>query len=400
MSTQGDTVGIRSDTTRTGETMATGTFTGELLERMRRMAGTELRTGASRANAEATEFSILRFAEGIGDDNPLWTDPAYAAGSCHGSLIAPPTWVLCCLSGVQFGWPGIGGFHSSSELTLRRRVRAGDRISARCVYEGFDGPRQSSFAGRSVVDHLRMEYRDQNGDLVADHLMNVTRIERSEARDRSRARAVQLPHPWTADELNAVDAEIMSEAPRGARDRPWEDVAAGDDLETVTKGPLGLTDQIAFVATGAAPIPRLAANGAALRRYARHPMWAFRDPQTHAWEPIYAVHYNEFAARQMGAQTSYDVGVQRLCWLGQLLTNWAGDRSFVKHIACELRGFVYLSDVIRIGGRVDGRFVDDDGDAVVSVQTWAMNQRGQDVMPGRAVIALPSAGGADPLRAR
>jgi hypothetical protein len=381
------------------ETMTTGAFTDELVEKMRGMAGTELRVGNALANSDATEFSILRFAEGIGDDNPLWTDPGYATGSCHEGLVAPPSWPLCCLSGVQFGWPGIGGFHSSSTLTLHKRVRLGDRITAGCTYEGFDGPRPSSFAGRSVVDHLRMEYRDQHGELVGDHLMNVTRIERSAAQDRRSRRAIELPHPWTPEELAAIDAEVLAEAPRGALDRRWEEVAIGDELGTLTKGPLGATDEIAFVATGAAPIPRIAANGAALRRYASHPKWAFRDPTTHAWEPIYAVHYNEYAARQMGAQTAYDVGVQRLCWLVQLLTNWAGDRSFVKQVSCELRGFVYFSDVVRISGRVTDRAVDEDGDAVVRVQTTALNQRGQDVMPGWAVIALGSAD-TDPLRGR
>jgi acyl dehydratase len=364
------------------------------------MVGTELRVGGSRANSDATEFSILRFAEGIGDDNPLWTDPDYGPSSCHGTLIAPPSWVLCCLSGVQFGWPGIGGFHSASQLTFRKRVRLGDKVAVRSTYEGFDGPQASSFAGRSVVDHQRLEYRDAAGDLVADHLMDVTRIERSAARDRSQRRTVELPHPWTPEELEAIDGDIIAEAPRGAQERRWDDVAVGDELDLLTKGPLGLTDEIAFVATGAAPIPRIAANGAAVRRYARHPKWAFRDPVTHAWEPVYAVHYNEFAAQQMGAQTAYDVGVQRLCWQVQLLTNWAGDRSFVKQVACQLRGFVYLSDVVRLGGRVTDRLVDEDGDAVVHVETWAINQRGQDVMPGRAVVALPAANGKDPLDGR
>ena len=382
------------------EPMAPGTFTEELVEQMQGMVGTELRVDGSRANSDATEFSILRFAEGIGDDNPLWTDPSYGADSCHGTTVAPPSWVLCCLSGVQFGWPGIGGFHSASELTFRKRVRLGDKIAVRSTYEGFDGPQPSSFAGRSVIDHQRMQYRNQDGDVVASHLMHVTRIERSAARERRERRTVELPHPWTREELEAIDDEIMAEQRRGPRERLWDDVAVGDELETLTKGPLGLTDEIAFVATGAAPIPRIAANGAALRRYARHPRWAFRDPESHAWEPVYAVHYNEFAARQMGAQTAYDVGVQRLCWLVQLLTDWAGDRSFVKHVACELRGFVYFSDVVRIGGRVTELLVDDEGDAVVRIETWATNQRGQDVMPGRAVVALGTADGKDPLHGR
>ena len=75
---------------------------------------------------------------------------------------------------------------------------------------------------------------------------------------------------------------MLAETPRGATPRYWDDVQVGEEIDTITKGPIGLTDEIAFVASGAAPIPRLAAHGVALRRYRKHPRWAYRDPTTHA----------------------------------------------------------------------------------------------------------------------
>jgi acyl dehydratase len=39
---------------------------------------------------EATRDNIRHWAHGIGDDNPLWCDPAYAAKSRYGRLVAPP----------------------------------------------------------------------------------------------------------------------------------------------------------------------------------------------------------------------------------------------------------------------------------------------------------------------
>jgi hypothetical protein len=53
---------------------------------------------------------------------------------------------------------------------------------------------------------------------------------------------------------------------------------------------------------------------------------------------------------------------------------------------------VYLSDVVRLGGRVVDKAVDGEGDGVVHLETWATNQRGDNVMPGTAVIALPCLG--------
>jgi acyl dehydratase len=372
--------------------LARGTFTDAMLAEMRALIGTELRTDACVNNEVATRLAILRFAEGIGDGNPLWTDPDYAASSPYGGLIAPPSFIFACLGSVQVGWRGLGGFHAETLLTFERPVRVDDRITARVVFDGFDGPDASSFAGRRIKDYLRQEYRNQDGELVATFICSRIRFERTQAQGRAAARAVQVPHAWTEGELEAIEADILAEAPRGATPRFWEDVEVGEKIDVITKGPLGLTDEIAFIAAGAAPIPRLSAHGVALRRYKRHPRWAFRDPVTHALEPVYSVHYNDYAARLQGAQAAYDVGIQRTCWQIHSLTNWMGDDGVLKAANSQYRSHVYLGDVARLGGTVTAKAVDADGDHVVHLTTWARNQRGKDVMPGTAVIALPHGG--------
>ena len=57
----------------------------------------------------------------------------------------------------------------------------------------------------------------------------------------------------------------------------------------------------------------------------------------------------------------------------------------------QYRSHVYLSDVVRLGGRVEAKEIDADGNHVVRLVTWANNQRDQNVMPGTAVISLPLA---------
>jgi acyl dehydratase len=370
--------------------LARGRFTEEMLAEMRALIGTELRTEQSINNEYATRLAILRFAEGIGDDNPLWTDAEYAAGTTYGGLIAPPSFIFCCLGSVQVGWRGLGGFHAETKLTFHQTIRVGDRITARVIFDGFDGPDASRFAGRRIKDYLRQEYRNQHDELVATFICSRVRFERTEAQGRAESRAVTIPHPWTEDEILQIEADILAEAPRGAEPRYWDDVQVGDEIDTVTKGPIGLTDEIAFVAAGAAPIPRLAAHGVALRRYRRHPRWAYRDPATHALEPVYSVHYNDYAARLQGAQAAYDVGIQRTCWQIHSLTNWMGDGGKLKAADSQYRAHVYLSDVVRLGGRVVAKEIDDAGDHVVHLTTWATNQREKDVMPGIATIALPA----------
>lgn len=373
-----------------GKSLAEGKFTDEMLDKMRALIGTQLRTAGSVNNEYATRLAILRFTEGIGDDNPLWTDEAYAAGTRYGEIIAPPSFIFACLGSVQVGWPGLGGFHAETNMSFNAPIRVGDKITATVVFDGFDGPIDASkFAGRRIKDYLRQEYRNQNGELVATFICSRMRFERTEMQAKRESRKIELPHPWTEEELEKIDADVLAESPRGAETRYWDDVAVGDDLGIITKGPIGLTDEIAFVASGAAPIPRLAAHGVALRRYKKHPKWAFRDPNTNALEPVYSVHYNDYAASLQGAQMAYDVGIQRTSWQIHHLTNWMGDDGFLKSLHDQYRSHVYLSDVVVLGGKVTEKLIDDDGDHVVKVETWATNQRGQSVMPGSAVIRLP-----------
>ena len=373
--------------------LATGKFTDQMLADMRALIGTDLRTEASINNEYATRTAILRFCEGIGDDNPLWTDPDYAAKSQYGTLIAPPSFIFACLAGIQVGWPGLGGFHCETTLNFRKNIRVGDKITCRVEFQGFDGPEESNFGGRRIKDYILQQYPNQDGDIVADFICSRMRFERGEMQKRAPTRKIEVPHPWTDSELAAIEEQILAEKPRGATPRYWEDVKVGDEIDTITKGPLGLTDFIAYIAGGAAPIPRVAAHSVSLRRYHKHPKWAFRDPKTHALEPVYSVHYNDYAAALQGAQIAYDVGIQRTSWGIHSLTNWMGDAGFVKEVFGQYRAHVYLGDVVRLGGRIDAKEVDAEGHHVVRLTTWARNQRDQDAMPGKAVVALPSRGG-------
>ena len=367
-----------------------------MLAAMRAKTGARLRIDHSVNNDVASRIAIAKFAGGIGDINPLWTDAEYGKHSPFGGPVAPPSFVIGCFSGIQFGWPGLGSFHSESQLSFERPIYWGDAVEASCVYDGFDGPSPSGFAGRTVTDHFTNTYTNQRGERNATIQWHVINFERgSAARRRSGAERAKpaLPHRWTAAELAEIEARVLAERPRGAEPRFWEDVALGDQLDVVTKGPIGLTDEIAFVAGGGTPIPRLKAHAAALHDYKAHAAWSFRDPVTSALEPIYSVHYNLQAANAMSAEYQYDVGFQRQSWQIHHLTHWCGDDGWIKDCQAQYRKFVYLSDVIELTAEVTEKSVDSDGEHVVHIRTAARNQRGETVMPGTAVVALPTRDG-------
>ena len=375
----------------------------EMLATMRAKIGAQLRIEHSVNNDYASRIAVAKFAGGIGDINPLWTDRDYGYASPLGAPVAPPSFVIGCFSGIQFGWPGLGSFHSESQLSFERPIYWGDSVLAACVYDGFDGPSQSSFAGRTVTDHFTNTYTNQRGERIATIHWHVVNFERGSAARRRTGEArskPDVPHHWTAAELAEIEARILAERPRGAQPRFWEDVEAGDQLDLITKGPIGLTDEIAFVAGGGTPIPRLKAHAAALHDYQAHSAWSFRDPVTSALEPIYSVHYNLQAARAMSAEYQYDVGFQRQSWQIHHLTHWCGDHGWIKQCQAQYRRFVYLSDVVELSGEVIEKSVDSDGEQVVQIRTAARNQRGETVMPGSAVVALPTRDGSESPAAR
>ncbi|MGH7966795.1 MAG: FAS1-like dehydratase domain-containing protein [Candidatus Binatia bacterium] len=370
--------------------MAEGQITAEMLAAMRAQIGQTLNVDESVYNEEATRLAIAKFASGIGDPNPLWTDAEYARSTRYGGIVAPPSWIICVFCGLPPGWPGLGSFHNESIIEFYKPVRLNDRILTDCVYDGFDGPKASSFAERIVIDHCTSRYHNQHGEMVARIKWSIINFERARARQQGKESAVQLPHPWTDEDIQAIDEHVLAEKPRGAVPRWWDDVQPGNELEPVIKGPCGVTDMVAFAAACGGPTPRIAAHGVALRDYRKHPTWAFRHPTTRAVEPVYAAHYDKQAANAMGVPFPYDVGFQRQCWHIHLLTNWIGDDGWIKRTNAQYRRFVYLSDVITLRGTVRKKYIDDDGEPCVDVSTTAFNQRGEDVMPGQATIVLPS----------
>jgi acyl dehydratase len=370
--------------------MAENFITQEMIDGMRVRLGTKLRIEDSIHNEYATRMAILKFADGIGDANPLWTDEAYAGKSLYRSIVAPPSFIWACFAQVQFGWRGLGGFHAGCDIEFLKPVYMGDKVTAECVFSSFDGPKKSNFAEETIIDHFHNQYWNQRGELIAKYHWWVVHFARGKARQKAEKSTIQLPHPWTDEQLAAIEKDILSEKVCGGVKRYWEDVSIGEVLPQITKGPLGTTDEVAYVLGGGVPIPRMAAHGVALASYRKHPAWAFRDPNTYALEPIFAVHYNKQAANAMGLPQAYDVGLQRHCWGIHLITNWMGDDAWLKKSYAEYRKFVYLSDVVRLQGKITKKYIDNDGDYCVEIERHAVNQRGEDVMPGHVIVALPS----------
>jgi len=363
-----------------------GRITEEGLAELRSRVGKKLRI--TPFNTLASKDSIRHFVDGVGDVNPIFRDEEYAKGSSYGRLIAPPSWLYSVFpTWIPQGLKGVHAFHSGNDWTFYKPIYEGDEITPELTFTHFE-EKESKFAEKIVIVHYDDNYFNQRGEVVANAKAWSVRAERRTAREKGKYSDLRLPHPWTAEELEEIEREVLNEEIRGQEVRYWDDVIEGEELQPLVKGPLGITDMVAYC-IGSCPVP-LKALGAALRDYKRHPGWAFRDPNTGALEPTYAVHYHLDAAKSAGVPYMYDVGTQRQQWLIQHLTNWMGDAGWLKTCYAEYRRFVYLSDVVKFRGRVTRKFIDEKGESCVEIETWAENQRNENVMPGHSTVILPS----------
>ena len=94
-------------------------------------------------------------------------------------------------------------------------------------------------------------------------------------------------------------------------------------------------------------------------------------------------------ARVAGLPTTYDSGVERIAWLSHGVTNWMGNDGLLRKLSLQMRKFVLTGDTIWIKGKVADKYVND-GEYFVELELHAVNQRGEDTAPAKALVLLPS----------
>ena len=336
--------------------------------------------------------SIRHVARAIGDTNLLWIDPGHARSSIYGQQVAPPAF----LYGVTWGsWdmrrgeglPGVHGLHSRDRWTYYRPILAGDEIRATKKLVSLE-EKSGSYAGRSIIQTREFAYFNQREELVARCLMSAFRVERTEGRERGKYSSIEKAS-YTVEEIEAIDDAIAAEVVRGDSPRRWEEVAVGDPLQPIVRGPLTVADMIAWMMGIGSPHIRSGQYWLEYRR--RSPKVAVRNPETNIFEAVERVHWDPFMAAEVGMPAPYDYGSQRGAWATHLMTNWAGDTGWVAEVDVQYRGMNFLGDTVWLGGEVTGKWTGASGTGYVECRIEGVNQRGANIMPGRAVIALPSA---------
>jgi acyl dehydratase len=369
--------------------MPTGVIDEESIAAAREMIGVPLRRDRMQWVQEATPDAIRHFAWGIGDDNPLWTDRDYAAGTRWGVPLAP----ACFLYAVDYTvvapkLPGVQWIYAGTDWTWWDVLRSGESVAS--VASLTDVEKKS---GRSfplwVLQTGEVAYSTGDGRSVAKALATCARTPRGEALPDRGGKGGAADGPlYDPDQLAAIEAQVLAEHSRGAERLEWEDVEVGEELQPMVKGPLSIVDIVAWYSATQGAEPYGGAHARAVRYRRRHRDWHV-NPKTGAPDAAGRGHLEAETGRDVGMGGAYDVGPQRISWAGQQLANWMGDDGFLHRLKVVLREPNLVGHTTWWNATVTGKREDWDT-GLVDIDLKAVNQAGRTTATGSAVVALPS----------
>jgi acyl dehydratase len=117
---------------------------------------------------EIEKGAVRRYAESVGDFNPMYFDAEYAKAAGYPSIVVPPSMVFHLTTGVELkdllGVSARSLLLAESSLEFERSLYAGDRllITVRLV----DIAERSGPTGRTEIAIVEDEARDDRGALI------------------------------------------------------------------------------------------------------------------------------------------------------------------------------------------------------------------------------------------
>ncbi|CAM5778778.1 FAS1-like dehydratase domain-containing protein [Rhizobacter fulvus] len=365
-------------------------ITEQGLDDLRRRIGVKIGSTVEPWCHEATRDNIRHYAHGIGDDNPLWCDPDYAAKTQYGGIVALPSFLYATdriVSGYVGGLPGVHAMWSGADWNWHKPVRRNDEISTEVRLKDLT-VHETRFAGRAVQQTYHVDFFNQQGDPIASADTWCFRTERNHAREKGTKYTevkARPPRRYTEDELAQAYQLYRDEPVRGASKRYWEDVIEGEELPVMFKGPMTVTGFIAYAQGWGGLYIR--ANKLAWKLIDAHPGLGIANRFGIPDCPE-RVHWEEEFALEVGAPGAYDYGPERSSWLTHHLTNWMGDDGFLRRAHCKIRRHNPAGDMLFIKGKVKRKFVED-GRALVEIEQEARNQDDELSVLGGGIVELP-----------
>ena len=349
----------------------------EFQEEYRKGIGTVL---PHRPSKQATVDNLRRYADGVGDYNPLFRSPEYAASSRYEDLIAAPTFLYAVTLGVVAGETGainrarvntqyLPVNYAGAEIDFVRPIWRDDTITA-LEAVGETMRKTSSRIGPINFNTGLVEFTNQRKEVVATIKTLMARyqntggtLEYNRESKEPTQRTIVSPDPLVFERQRQGNDALY-----------WNDVVEGDKLDPLQKGTYSVTELFLFthgvLGTGRSTRAALAAEGSTDLG------GGGRFDEEHAQK-----------RRNMPGQ--FDYGPQRVCWLAQAATDWMGDHGTLRKLHASIRHPNVVGDTNTVVGKVNKKYVEGD-DHLVELSIENQNQSGLATAFATATVALPT----------
>jgi len=387
------------------EGLIIGRLTDETIDLMRRRVGypnPTLRAGihGEAWNVIATADAIRRWSLCMGDDNPFYIDPDYAARTRWGQTIAPPAFEKSMgllrskpvpedLIDTNKALRGIQLFYSGGENFYYRPIVEGTKLY-RTKWVSDVNVKESEFAGRSAIVSNGLALWDDEDVTYSDGtewFVHAERKRRSGNEDKKKSS--YEPTRYTDEQLAEIEAAYDNQFIRGAATLYLEDVTPGMELPKMVKGPMTITDLINFhmgagwLIYGNWPYRLAYENRKKLRGF-------YSKDRYNSWDTVQRVHWDKELANEVGIPNIYDIGALRQTMVSHYLTNYAGDDAWIYRIRYEFRAFNYMGDTTWLKGKIKDARVDPILGPLIEVDVTGTNQRGTENIRANATILVAS----------
>ena len=104
---------------------------------------------------------------------------------------------------------------------------------------------------------------------------------------------------------------------------------------------------------------------------------------------FFELHYDKDFAAMMGFPKVLVHGRLQASFICQMIANWMGDKGELKKLSVQYRGNAFPGDKFVCKGKVTKKHIEG-GKNLVDLELWAENPKGERIVPGSAVVALPS----------
>ena len=297
--------------------------------------------------------------------------------------MAPPTALDAFTKVVDRGFPGIHGLYTGTNYEWFLLVCLGDKIT----YKTFFGDvveKKGKFAGRCYIQYYDTFFYNQKSDLVAKAQHHIMRLERGETKRGDKYSEIHQ-QKYSKSDIESIYSDYDKEIIRGSNTLYWGDVQIGEELTPVVKGPLTVTDIIAWnIAVGGVYIK---AHKHMVNYLKKHQ--ALTVPNELGIPDIpERVHWDQEFAKTIGAPGPYDYGPERIAWIGHMMTNWISDDGFLRKLNVQLRRLNLIGDTTWCKGKVLRKYVEDN-ENLVECEVWCENQRKERTAVGTATVRLP-----------